>query len=58
MAGYFLYIFGIAEAESAILDYYGELLLGNRIPDLSTEVEEKHCGNLGRSQEFNSIHCH
>lgn len=51
----------IAVAESAIgaiLDYYGELLLSNSIPDLSTEVDEKHCGNLVHCQVFNSVYCH
>ncbi len=39
-------------AIGAILDYYGELLLSNSIPDLSTEVDEKYRGNLVHCQVF------
>lgn len=39
-----------------IMKYYGVLLLGNSVPDSSTEVEEKRCGNLVKCQECIYLH--
>lgn len=38
-------------SDRVIIKYYGVLLLSNSIPDSSTEVAEKYCGNLVKCQE-------